>query len=110
MNQIRDAIETEFEHVLKSKNPRSDATLNMVSSLGDDLCPRKISEDVGQSLPGSVRFSRERQRFNPMLTTFMLTADAVGRVRARPQLAIGQAGLGVSWSYCELIEGIPGSG
>ena len=95
MDQIRDAIETEFQHVLKSKNPRSDATLNMVSCLGNDLCPRKISEDVGQSLPGSIRFSREKQRFNPILTTFVLTADAVGRVRARPQFAIRQAGLGV---------------
>jgi len=94
MDQIRDAIETEFQHILKSKNPRSDATLNIVSGLGDNFCPRKISDDVGQSLPGSVRFSRERQRLNPMLTTFVFTADTVGRVGARPQLAIEQTGLG----------------
>ena len=92
MDQIRDAVETKFQHVFKAKDPRSDTGLYIVSRLRDDLCAWVIPEDAGQPLPGIARVPRERQRHNPVLATFVLAADAVGRVRAAPQFAIEQPG------------------
>ena len=90
MDLVRGPIQPEFEHVFKPKDPRFDPRLDVVRGFGNDLCARAIPEDASQPLPRSVRFSREGQRLNPILAIFVLAADAVGRVRARPQLAIGQ--------------------
>lgn len=93
MDLVRRAGQSEFEHVLKPEEPRFDTHLNIVRGFDNHRRARLLLHDVDQSCPCLFGVVREFQWLDEVSGSGVLTADAVWRVRAGPQLAFDEFGI-----------------